>query len=198
MGTHYATDTLPDERLDEVAEEMGVQPDVLVEARLNALQERISGGRQPSLGQKRARSKHYQFELLMPEAIHGAWKNEAERRGLDGSALLRSMVHAYLLGSWEPPAVTKRWIWRGVGYDVKPGKWKQVHGSRYPFRERALITNAARRALTRRGSRMGARPSSVLRSLVLAAIEGTWAAPGTIAIVDAAGMYDDEDRYFLG
>ncbi|GAF79998.1 unnamed protein product [marine sediment metagenome] len=198
MGSHYATDRIPDEQIDRIAAEMGVEPDVLLEARLNVLQERMSAGRQPPMGRKRAGTKHYQFELLMPEAIHGAWKNEAGRRGLDGSALLRSMIHAYLLGSWEPSTVQKKWVWRGIGYEIAPGSWRRAHGSRYPFRERALITNAARRVLVRRGDRLGAKPTSVIRSLVLAAIEGEWAAPGTIEIVDASGMYDDEDRYFLG
>jgi hypothetical protein len=196
MGTHYATDTISDTDLDSTALDMGVQPSVLIEARLNALRQRIAAGRPPPMGRKRAGSAHYQFEILMPEGVFVAWKNEAERRGLDGSALLRSMIHAYLLGSWEPPSLSKKWVWRGVGYKVNPAEWKKAHGSRYPFRERALITNAAKRCLVRRGLIQGAQPSTILRALVLASIEGTWATPGSIEIVDAANMYDDDKRYY--
>ena len=198
MGTHYATDTLPDNEVEELAVELGVTPDVLVEARLNVLEERIKGGRPPPLGPKRAGSGHYQVELWMPETIFHVWKHEAERRGLDGSALLRSMIHAYLRGSWEPESTPKHWVWRGQGYDVNFHGWRQAHGTRYPYRERALITSGAKRALGRRASRLAVRPASVLRALVLDVIEGNWASPGAIAIVDASGMFDDEEKYFLG
>jgi len=185
-----------DDDVEVMAREIGVQPDVLLEARVQALRERVRAGRVQPMGDKKAHSQHYQFELLMPEEVFRAWKHEAQRRGVDGSALLRSLIHSYLLGTWQPTEVPKRWVWCGRGYTVVPREWKAAHGSRYPFRERCLIPPGAQRALVRRGRELGTTPSAIVRALVLNAIDGLWAGPGTITIVDCTGMYDDEDRYF--
>jgi hypothetical protein len=188
-------DSVSDDGLDSLARAMGVQPDVLLEARVEALMERVRGGRVAPMGMKKAGSQHYQFELLMPEEVFQAWKHEAMRRGIDGSALLRSLIHAYLLGTWQPSEVPKKWVWRGRGYTVSPGTWKKAHGSRYPFRERALVPPGAQRAMVRRARELGTTPSAIVRALVIAAIDGVWATPGSIAIVDCTAMYDDENRY---
>ncbi len=198
MGTSYATATIDDNQVDAIAHEMGVESETLLEARLRMVRERVERGRAAPEGVKKAGSPHYQFDLWFPQVLHEVWKNECDRRGLQGSALLRSMIHAYLCGSWEPRSMPKHWVWRGIGYEVPIHEWKEKHGSRYPYRERALITRGARRALARRAGRQAAQPSTVVRALVLACIDGVWAAPGTIEIVDKTGMYDDEERYFLG
>jgi hypothetical protein len=197
QGTQYAIMDIHDEELDAVAVKVGVQPDVLLEARLNALQAKVATGvRLPS--NKRDPGSYYQYEMLFPEVVFYAWKAEAERRGLDGSALLRSAIHAYLIGSWEPEETTRYWVWRGIGYAVRPGDWKAQHGTRYPFRERAAIPEGVRRALFRRADRRGIPTSVITRSLCLAIIDGTWGSPGTLKIVDSTTMFDDENRYYLG
>jgi len=198
MGTAFATATIEDHDIDAIAHEMGIEPQTLLEARLRVVRERAERGRAVPEGVKRAGSHHYQFDLWMPEAIHKTWREECARRGLLGSTLLRSMLHAYLIGSWEPRTMSKKWVWRGVGYEMRVNEWKKEHGSRYPYRERALVTRGARRALARRAGRRAAQPTAVARALVLACIDGRWAQPGTIDIVDSTDMYDDEARYFLG
>jgi hypothetical protein len=196
-STEFARARLSDAKLDELAEEMGIATDVLLAAQVRVLERRVKSGKPLSAGRKKAGSDHYQIELWIPEQIYQEWKYQCERRGLLGSALLRSMIHAYLKGSWEPRSVSRDWIWQGRKYDVKVKEWKDKYGSRCPFRERALITQGARRALVRRAELHNSQVSAVLRALVIYVLDGAWARPGTIEIIDKTGMWDDEQRYHL-
>jgi len=198
MSTDFVTCTMDDHDVDAYAHEMGVEPDVLLEARLRVLRELTERAAPKPGGTKRAGTAHYQLELLFPEVVYQAWKYECERRGLLGSALLRSMVHAYLSGSWEPREISKHWVWRGIGYEVTTKSWKRQHKSRYPYRERALITHGAKRALFRRSVRRACKPSTIVRALIIYCVDGHWAQPGTIDIIDQTSMFDDEQRYFMG
>jgi hypothetical protein len=188
-----------DDDVDKMAERMGVHPDVLLEARIMARQRRIDAGRAVGAGVKRAGSNHYQFELLFPPEVFDAWKQECANRGMTGSVMMRSLIHAYLLGSVEPDAVSKRWEYRGIVHPLpNVHQWAKDHGRRYPYRERSLIPQGARRALVHRSSRLGMDPTTVVRSLILLMMNGRWAHPGTIRVIDCANMYDDETRYHLG
>lgn len=177
---------------------MGVRPEVLREARRRIAELRIKAGRQDYRGDKRAGSNHYQADLDFPQQLWPLWQDEARRRGLKGSALLRSMIHAYLMGSWEPESRTRQWVVHGHGYAIADYSWEKQHGRSYPYRERALVTTGARRALVRRANQLGITPTAVMRQLVCSVLEGKWGAPGTFPITDAVGMYEDETRYYLG
>jgi hypothetical protein len=178
---------------------MGVLPDILLEARILVRKRRIDAGRVVPSGDKKAKSDHYQFELLFPQEVFERWTDECETRGVKGSALMRSLIHTYLMGSFEPEAIANVWEYRGIVYPmVDVHKWAKEHGRRYPYRERSLIPQGARRALIRRADRLGVDPSMVVRSLILLCLNNRWAYPGTIGIIDSVNMYDDETRYHLG
>ncbi len=194
--TGPARRAISDDMIDGAAREMGILPDILVEARLRVLRERVSAGLRPVKNDAEYwKKKHYQFELLFPEDIFRVWKLECERRSLDGSALMRSAIHGYLMGSWEPRELLKHWVWHGIGYSVQPALYHKAHHSRYPFRERASMPLGVKRALERRASRMGVTSSCIVRGLVLSIVNGEWGQPGTFQIVDGQTMFDDEDRY---
>lgn len=198
--TAFASYVIPDEQLDDRARELGVQTDVFIEARLLNKERHLKAGIAPSAGnKKKAKSPHWQLELLMPPYVFQQWKAAAKSRGLDGSAILRSLVNAYLSSTFEPQAISKHWILHGVVYKVPSfGGWLREHGHRYPYRERALIPPGARRALIIRAERRGCPPTTLANNLVMLMLNGLWAHPGTLPIVDCRSMYDDENRYYLG
>jgi hypothetical protein len=188
LGTEFVRAPMTDGQIDETAIYLGVQPDVLVEARVRSKIERASLGVPEALGQKRRGSRHMQYSLWMPLEIHKAWKEECEFRGVEGSALLRALINDYLVKSREPERVLSHWVWRGRMHTVpRAGAGRQ--------RECALLPGGAYRALKRRAARRGASLLALVRSLALEAMEGKHHA---VPLVDARMMFDDEDRYYLG
>lgn len=189
-----------DDGLDEAATRLGVIPEVLLDARLLARRRYIEAGRRPPDGpRKRAGSNHYQIEMLLPPDVFHAWKSEAEVRGVQSSVLLRSLLHAYLLGSFDPPFVQRYWKLHEVVYRLPNiQNWAKEHATRYPYRERSLIPNGAKRALILRARRLGATPTAMARTLMILTMERKWAQPGTVEYVLASNMFDDENRYYLG
>lgn len=192
-ATAHAREPLPPEQLPFKAFELGVHPSVLEEARSEYLEEAARGGVLVGSGRKRRGSRHWQVKLHFPREVFVAWKEEASVRGLEGSTILRSLLHAYLLGSHEPYPLLNYWLWKGRRRLI--GKSQSGTAA---FTERALATHGARRALERRAQRLGCSPSAVLRGLVIETLERRYAQPGSIAIVDARTMFDDEARYYLG
>lgn len=169
------------ESLEEVAVRIGVQPDLLREAQAEVMLERKAQGHM--LLRRNAR----QIDLFMPPVVFEAWKAECESRGVEGSTLLRSSIHHYLLGTWEPQDLIPYWRFQGKRY--RCGR----HKSAFP-RERAEITTGAWRALCRRGDQMGASAAMVIRGIVHDILGGGFR---TIALVPTGNLYDDEERYVL-
>lgn len=192
IATNYVRDVIADDQIDAAAKTMGVDPDVLIEARVRYRIQRKLDGFQPPLGRKKRGTRHYQLKLSMPKEIFYLWKQEAELRGIESSALMRSLVHSYLLGSYEPKQLTARWYWRGKRWRVAEREWEKTRGQGYPFRERALITLGANRALSVRAARRGHVQSAIVRALVLELLDGKHEG---LTIIDAQTMYDDETRY---
>lgn len=185
---------LTDEQLKRIAKRMGVQVDVLIEARVRVVEQALQEKIQPPLGDKVRGSRHYQFKIAMPEAVFRAWRAHAEDRGVDPQALLRSLIHHYLLGSDEPTYLLRKWLWQGKMMESHERTWERTHKAGFPFRERALLTNGVKRALERRAQRKGCAATAIVRGLVLDTLEGKHP---RIKIVDARTLYDDEDRYLL-
>lgn len=183
-----------DEQLKKIAKRMGVQVDVLIEARVRVVEQALESKLQPPLGHKVRGSRHFQFKLAMPEVVFRAWRAHAEDRGVDPQALLRSVIHHYLLGSDEPSTLLRQWIWQGKTYVSQERKWEREHKAGYPFRERALLTNGVKRALERRAQRLNCTAAALVRGIVLDTLDGKHP---RIKIVDARTLYDDETKYLI-
>jgi len=186
LGSRYATTPLRDEEIDAVAKRLGVDPDLLLEVRARARVELHERGLAPALSNSKilneGHKRLYQYQMVLPEEIHRIWNGECERRGAHGPTLLRSLIHEYLLGEREPvPA--RHWSWEGKLYQ---------HFRKSGFDQKAVITQGAKRALMRRTALLGVRPTALVRGLMLEAMRGEH---GTVQLVTAAMMYDDEDRY---
>jgi len=181
-ATTYATREIPDEKIDAVASSIGVQVDLLLEVRAEArIRQRKRG-----LPFRRA----LQAQLFMPDVIFRAWQEETEFRGVDGSVLLRSLIHAYLLDGREPENLLDHWLWNGQTYRV------DYEGVRHRTakREQAKIPVGAWRALKLRATRLGVSRATIMRSLVLETLQGEHR---TVRLVQPGIMFDDETRYYM-
>ena len=179
--TPWATIAIADERIEAVAEQLGLAPDLLVEVRAEAKLEKHARGLPPA-------RRLYQFHLFLPAVIHRAWRDECKFRGIESGTLLRSLISDYLLGSREPMPL-RHWMYQGRTYRMGDAQ-KRAQGLL-----RATIPQGARRALVYRASVVGAKPTSVARALVLEALQGLHRG---IALIEAQSMYDDERRYLGG
>lgn len=194
LGMRYATIRLSDDEIDPLAKQLGVDPDLLLEVRAQARVALHEKGLAPPMSNRRNRhlqrviddsARLYQYLLWMPPDVFAAWKEECERRGVHGPALLRSLIHEYLLGTHEPQPL-KTWVWKG----------KRLRGYRaHCLKEAAVIPQGAKRALMRRAIGRGTQATLIVRGLVMEALSGGHAG---IPLVQAGMMFDDEDRYNMG
>jgi len=193
LGTRYATVRLDDSEIDAVAKKIGVDPDLLLEVRAQALITLHSRGLSPPLSNSGRRKKAlddalqriHQFQIWFPRVVFQAWRAECEIRAVHPTTFLRSLIHFYLLGSWEPEPV-KHWAWEGKLYRF----YKNERVS-----ERAVITHGAKRALMRRASLRGTQATNIVRALILGAMRGEQQG---LPLVTAGMMFDDESRYNTG
>ena len=169
---------IADERIEAVALQLGLAPDLLVEVRAEAKLEKHARG----LPQAR---RLYQFHLFLPPVVYRAWQDECTFRGIESGTFLRSLISDYLLGDREPVPL-RRWIYQGRTYRMGDAH-KRAQGLL-----RATIPQGARRALARRAALIGGKATSVARALVLEALQGLHRG---IALIDAQSMFDDERRY---
>ena len=193
LGTQYATIRIDDSEIDAVAKQLGVDAELLLEVRAQAiieLHERglaqpISNNRKNRQSPDEAMKRLYQYQIWFPAEVFSAWTLECERRAVHPATFLRSLIHSYLLSSREPVAL-QDWVWNGKLY--RSYKKNRIE-------ERAVIPHGAKRALMRRSTLLGTRSAHVVRALILGAMKGDY--PG-IPLVTSAMMYDDENRYYTG
>jgi len=193
LGSSFATEGISDDRIDAVAKQIGVDPDLLVEVRTEARlgQHRrglsLAHGRFIRASPQDRHMRIYQYHLFMPGPVYRAWQEELEFRGVPGTVLLRSLLHDYLQSRRDVGALAS-WIWDGNTY--KLGKL-----TRKDFEQRTVIPHGAKRALARRAAAAGTTSTAITRALVLEALRGLHR---DILLVDPGAMYDDENRYYLG
>lgn len=187
-ATAYVSMDIADSRLDEIAERIGVQPDVLVEARVR---HRIGA---KALGRSRFTERE-RVALSMPEVVWNAWLLEVEDRGVERETLLRSVIHAYLLSSYEPPEVIWGWRFDGKLLHTNHRNWEIKNKKRWPWMQTAKMPPGAMRALELRGKARGSGATAIARALVLEIMAGRWR---DVRLVDQRVMSDDERQYYLG
>lgn len=195
LGTKYATGPLADHQIDAAAKKLGVDPDLLVEVRAEARIALHSKGFAPPISNRRSKQRKtisgetqrrlYQYRMWLPRGVAKVWEAECQLRGVRGPALLRSLVHFYLLGAREP-APEPTWRWEGRIYPFNREK---------DLEERATLPHGAKRALMQRANLQNVPASAVVRALMLEAMKGEHR---RLPPMQAAQMFDDESRYNVG
>lgn len=173
-----------DEELERHAQQLGVQPDVLAEARAN-VRMRLAQHGVPPHG-----TNDYDhpmtMQLCFAKEPWEAWQRHIAAWGVTGATLLRSLIHLYLQGTYEPEPVLSCWIWEGRRVAV-------VRGGR--CREKTIISPGARAALNHRAALRGCSMMAILRGLVLDNMAGKFGQRGFLKLVDTRQMYGDKERY---
>lgn len=191
--TEWATRGATPEELARHARGLGVAPEVLQAAHDIVAAERRARALKPAQGRK-VNERHWpQLEIHMPEKVFEDWHTWCELQQATSNALIRGILHVYLLGTWEPAWVSSHWRYKGQTL-VVPVKehLKQKTQSAWPCRERVLITRGAKDALSFRGNRTNARPTAIVRGLILELLEGRYKG---VVPRDARSMFDDVHRY---
>lgn len=181
---------LSDDDFDAFARVAGVDPDALAEARAVA---RINHSRALNDEEPlRVGARTINLYSFMPEPIHRHLSEIIDARALTPSLFLRSLVHTYLLGSWEPPYCPATWSWRGTEYELPKGSKRHKHHlvTKISFGARNALELRARHRRLRHVSRL-------VRGLLIDVMEGRFAQPGKLRLVDPAGMPDAASAYYL-
>ena len=200
--TKYAVDPMTDTELETAAVKLGLHPDVLLEARVRAklrmrAEQVVPSNKDAAKFRSLGRSEllrqgvltNTQLMLCFAREPWVAWEAHVHAWGVDGAALLRSLIHAYLLGTYEPEQVNRYWLWDNRRlFVVRDGT----------CRVKVWVPWGARRALEVRARMRGASAMAILRALVMASMAGKFGRRGLLKIVDTRSMFDDEERYFLG
>jgi hypothetical protein len=192
-----ATTSWPEEgkTADEVAGHavrLGLQPDILIAARAVVEEGRSARGLKPFQGRKTNEKDHPQLEIDMPEEVFHVWHAWCEHQQATSNAIIRGIIHAYLLGQWEPAWVSSHWRYKGTTLSVPRRGYEEAHKAAWPFRERVLLTRGAKGALKLRAGRTHTTPTAIVRGLMLEILEGRYR---QVIPRDARAMFEDAERY---
>ncbi len=186
LTTRWPREAVDEKKIALLSKKLGVRADVLREARDSSVQS-------PFKSEKPDLKTYPQLELVMCKEVWHAWRDWCESQYAEPNALLRGLVHFYLLGTWEPQWLAPQWRLKGKAYPLGDHKaYVKKHGAAWPYREKALVTPGAKRALTFRAERLHTGVSTLLRGLVLEVLEGGLR---SVVPMNARAMWADVDRY---
>lgn len=187
----YNADTV-----ESVAQRIGVQPYVILQAQQELAEERKADGKVPMvLGTGRTkRLKRRQIDVDMPKEVYDDWLLYCRTRGLPGSVVIRSVVHTLLSGPDNPSWIGRRCRYRGrmlslVGYT-------QFVQRGWPYNIKTDVSEGAARALAVRARNLGCTLAALVRGAVIDVLEGRTKRLNIVSSSDA--MWDDETRYWVG
>lgn len=183
-----------------VARRIGVQPDVLVEARaLKAARLRDEQDpeyrgqeREHLRGQSRAR---FFVHVAPPPEIYLEWVAARDQRQLPGTTLLRSIIHLVLQQPSQPAWITHTTRKKGGGWPFR-GEW-YVHKNirSRDCRVATELSPAAHKALCLRAENTRASATAIVRWGVCLFISGQLTALPIVPTVK--GLYRDPEQYCL-
>lgn len=174
------------------AQGLGVAPEILQAARDIVDRERTSRGLKPVEGPKKTEAQFPQLEIDMPEKVFDDWHTWCDMQHSTSNALMRGIIHVYLLGDWEPAWVSRHWRYKGETLLVPRKGYEEKNRAAWPYRERVLVTRGAKNALIFRAARTNTNATAIVRGLVLEILEGRYR---KVVPRDARSMFADTQRY---
>lgn len=160
--------------VDKLGPRLGVQPDVLRDARARY-------GARPVI-------ETCAFVLQMPERIFLDWTRACELQALDGGLMLRGLVQAMLLNAKKPTWTSKGWMYRGRRMAMSGVS----HGQNWPWKQKTMLSRGAERALVEIADHLQITKTALVRGQVIDYLEGK--AP-RIILMGADSMSNDPKRY---
>jgi len=183
-----------DDTDETIARRIGVQVDVLHEARAVFRQREEKLQRSPArLGMPRAKVRsRFMLFLEPPEEIYRDWEAHRRHRDQTNACLLRSAVHHVLRLAWQPSWLTSKrhaaWYYRG--------KWLgQTDIRLHRFRIKTDLGEGCSRALTERALATGVDAAAIARWGVTALLEGKLRNFTIVTSLDS--LYNQPTKYCL-
>lgn len=176
----------PTATVTEIALHLGVQVSVLEEAQALAAERAKTRGRTPKPGKKRALFRYDYGDVYahLPPEIERDWRAYLAVLGIKSAALLRSLVHHFLVaGGPRPTSIARSWCYRGQVIQMKESGTPQ---------HRARITLGAETALIHYAELWGVKAMAVVRGLIIDLLEGRVT---KLRIVAFGELWGDPDRY---
>jgi hypothetical protein len=174
------------------AKDIGLTPELLLEARRRLDGEKKRRHLEPVKGIKTNERTFPQLEIDMPEEVWNDWRDWCERQHAMPNAIMRGLLHGYLLGSWEPKWLSSHWRYKGKYTPTSFRLWEEANKAAWPFRERVLIPRGAKDALMLRAERINKSTRAIMRGLVLEVLEGRMR---IVEPMDSRSMFNDPMRY---
>lgn len=170
----------------ELADELGVTVSVMREAfELRAQATAKRGKTRPRQGA--ARTDHALLRIYLPKVVYRDWAAYRKVLTLSNGAMLRSLVHHFLLDPKRPTTTDPSWHYRGGVYRITP-----EDGSPPKLNICTRITRGAEAALDHHALGWDVSPSAVLRGLVIDLLEGRTT---RLKIIGYRELWGDPARY---
>lgn len=172
----------------ESAKALGVQQDALEEAiAARALANQKRGKPRRALGRRALNRADYALvRLTMPAPVYAHWQSYCRTLGVAPAAILRSLIHGFLMTGQKPTTMTPHWRYRGEIYRLNRTIRSITPNS--PTR----ITRGAQQVLDEYAELWGVRASFIVRGLVVDLLEGRTRA---LQIVAYPELWGDPNRY---
>lgn len=192
LRTSLVTVDYSDVQIKKAAKRAGVRVSTLVEARnrYKKLSTRSHTKKYKTELGDAAHPDQEELKIYTSTDIIRILKQGIENRGVSQFLYIRSLVHHYLLRSWDPREIVTDWpLAAGVVY---------TNGDRDKQRPiKTRVTPAMMTAFRYRAKRLRVAYLDLLRTLLVLAHRGEFAPPGELKYISLAEMYDDVKDYLV-
>lgn len=178
----------PSASVAETAKALGVRADVLEEAiRGRALTNQRRGKPARSIGKRTMNRFDYALvRVTMPPPIYKDWSEYCQTLRVKPAAVLRSLIHEFLLTGNKPTTMTHEWRYRGSVYQLESRFKRSVPSA--PTR----ITLGAQQVLDEYADHWSVKATAIMRGLVVDLLEGRTRAMKIVAFPE---LWGDPARY---
>ena len=143
--------SIPGETHEELAHRLGVIPEVLDQVL-----------REKRAGKSKAESEYAVVQVTMPPRVHKHWRAMCTAYRLSPAAVLRSLIHHFLLSGRRPSKIGSAWVYDGERFTI---------GIAGRHHAKARITRGAQVALAHYAYQWNVTPTGIARGLITEMLE---------------------------
>lgn len=181
----YGVKTFGD-RTAEVAHEIGVLPETLLEAQARRKERIVDAGVERKIGRRNSSYHYYCITTTFSAQAKEDFLAFCTRRSITPANMIRSVIHAYLQGSYEPEIAGKHFSNYAGNVGGKPGgtlKSNITHGAKIALRSRATMHKVSN--------------NNLVRALLQETMDGKICTPGALRVVGRSQMFSDASMYYV-
>jgi hypothetical protein len=171
----------------DLALRLGVSIEVLLEAAEERTDELLQQGKLPrQLGTRALNaSDYFALSVTMPPAVHADWTFFCGALRIQPSAMLRSLIHDFLITKLRPRTTGSTWLYKGTLHRIKPSQ--RLHA-------KTRITRGAQIALDHYAEVWNVKATGIVRGIITDCLRAGRLPPG-LRIIAFGAMWGDPARY---